>query len=261
MIDNNNNINNPNPLDPIVRPASPTPKENYFTPRNIAIGVVILLVLGALAVLGFKYYKANQEVEEDLVEDTGVLPTAGDTTGNVNSTTNPVVPTTPKPEMSTESKKKFNTLLANGAKAFTSKNYAEALKNYNEALTLSDSDVVYIRLHSVYSAQGNNTKALEMLNIAISKNPAYTDYWNTKLTFLDEKTDSSFADLQAVYQEGLTKVDSRTKINLVTHFARIAESAGNYAEAISIFEYAKTVYPQNAKVYQAEIDRLTSTTK
>jgi hypothetical protein len=115
MIDNNidNNSNRP----PIINP-----EENKFTPQNIAIGAVILFVIAGLVVLGVKYYKANQKAAEEPVEDTGTLPTAGDTTGNVNSTTNPVVPTTPKPEMSTESKKKFNTLLANGAKAFTSKN-------------------------------------------------------------------------------------------------------------------------------------------
>ena len=235
--------------------------ENMFTPKNIAIGVAILLVVVALSILGVKYYKANQQATEEPVEEVGELPTSEAVDSTVGGTTNQTVTTPPKTEMSADVKKKFNTLLANGTKAFSSKNYAEALKNYNEALTLSDADVVYIRLHSVYSAQGNNVKALEMLNTAIAKNPAYTDYWITKLTFLDEKTESSFADLQAVYKEGLTKVDSRTKINLVTAFARIAESAGNYAEAISLFEYAKTVYPQNVKVYQAEIDRLTNTTK
>jgi hypothetical protein len=51
-------------------------------------------------------------------------------------------------------------------------------------------------------------------------------------------------------------VNSQTKVNLVTQFARIAESNGERKEAIDLWTYAKTVYPENSSVYQQEIDRI-----
>ena len=42
----------------------------------------------------------------------------------------------------------------------------------------------------------------------------------------------------------------------MTQFAGIAENNWQTSEAISVWEYAKHLYPQNNAIYQAEIDRL-----
>ncbi|MDQ3076319.1 MAG: hypothetical protein M3Q34_04300 [bacterium] len=230
--------------------------------KNGIIGLVVLIVI----VGGIYFYKNNQKEETPIPENVDILvpPTENieDVTPGTEETTtgessevnsNPVVT---KPEIITADKTKFNTLLQEGSKAFMDKNYSLAIKKYNEALVLDASDVVYIRLYSVYNAQGDIKKAEEMLNKAIAKNPSYTDYWTTKLTFLDEMTTTSFTGLKKVYAEGLTKVDPKTKINLVTTFAGIAESNGEINEAISLWTYAKTLYPENASIYDQEINRL-----
>lgn len=218
-------------------------------------GVLVLIVL---VVITFSFYKNSEK--EDVSDD--VL----DNVDNVileeeNKANEVVVPKeketeASKPAISTVDKQKFNDLMTNGSKAFLAKNYTEAIRIYNEALVLSPSDVVYIRLFEIYNIQGNVVQAQYMLNMAIVKNPSYTDYWNTKLVYLDEKTDTSFVDLKKIYNDGLVKVNIETKINLVTTFARIAESNKEYTEAIALFNYAKQENPENSSIYQQEIDRL-----
>jgi tetratricopeptide (TPR) repeat protein len=150
----------------------------------------------------------------------------------------------------------FDTAMKNGSKAFQAGNYTQAIKYYNEALSYRDSDVVYARLFSIYLAQNNTSKAKAAIDAAIKLNPAYTDYWNSKIGLLDEKTNSSYQDLKNVYNEGLSKVNPKTKINLITYFATIAESNGEISDSISLWQYAQNLYPENRSVYQAEIDRL-----
>ena len=79
-----------------------------------------------------------------------------------------------------------------------------------------DSDTAYIRLFDVYNAQNNIDDARVYLEKAIQKNSAYTEYWTIKLIFLDEKTNVSYLDLKKIYEDGLLKVNSQTKVNLVT---------------------------------------------
>lgn len=160
------------------------------------------------------------------------------------------------PQITNTNQELFSKALADGNTALVNKNYSQALNYYNQALKYKNSDLVYARMFSLYSAQSNFTKALESINKAIELNPSYTDYWNDKLTLLDAETNSSFAELKVVYNDGLTKVDSRTKINLITHFARIAENNGEKNEAILAWNKAIEVYPQSSSIYQAEIDRL-----
>jgi hypothetical protein len=86
--------------------------------------------------------------------------------------------------------------------------------------------------------------------------PGSTDYWSWKIELLDQKTNTSYEDLKLIYEEGLSKVDQKTKVNLVTRFAMVAEINDEKADAISFWEYAKTLFPANNKIYQSEIDRL-----
>ena len=216
----------------------------------IALGVLVLIVLG------FFYLKTNKIAESPVVEmdDTTNTDVSTNPEGEVVSDTALEVGNTGL--VNTEDSKKFNLAFENGSKAFLAQNYDQAIAYYKQALDYKDSDFVYIRLFSAYNAQNNIDQARLALEKAISINPNYTDYWITKLTFLNEKTNISFLDLKAIYQEGLQKVDSKTKINLITSFANIAENNKQNAEAIALWEYAKEVYPQNAIVYQGEIDRI-----
>lgn len=161
---------------------------------------------------------------------------------------------TKNPTIDTDTK--FNDNLALGSTAMNSKDYTKALEYFNKALTYKNSDLVYARIFSVYSAKGEWANALTTIDKAISLNSSYTDYWNSKLTLLDDKMTTSFEGLKSVYEQGLSKVDNRTKVNLVTNFARIAENNQKIDESIKAFTYAKEIYPDHNSIYQAEIDRL-----
>lgn len=238
---------------------SNTTQLNKEKMKTRVIGLIVILALAG----GIYYSKSSMKepVEDSPSPDSEITPVEDSPSQEVTpkeevSTESSNASTNTKPEIVTADNTKFNTLLQEGSKAFMDKNYSLAIKTYNEALAIDASDVVYIRLYGVYNAQGDIKKAEEMLNKAIAKNPSYTEYWNTKLIFLDQKTNTSFDELKKIYTDGLNKVDSRTKLNLVTVFARIAESNKEYAEAITAWQKAIELYPTSKAVYQAEIDRL-----
>lgn len=227
-----------------------------MTKEDIKKGIIGLLVL-ALIIGGIYYYKSytksrlsSEAITLEESPSGEILPKDGTSTENSNTEN------VTKAEVAGVDKTQFNTLLAAGSKAYMDKNYSLAIKTYNEALALDPSDVVYIRLFSVYNSQGNVQKAEEMLNKAIAKNPSYTDYWTTKLSFLDEIMKVSFANLKAVYEDGFKKVDPKSKINLVTHFARLAGDNNEKDEAIILWQKAIEINPSAKDVYQAEIDAL-----
>lgn len=229
--------------------------------KYINLGIIGLMVV-ILAIAGFMDYKKG--IDED-IENIDLSNTSETVDNSVAPVENTDTSTTPTSSVGTSksavevvdtNKAKFNTALSNGSNAFNQKDYTKAISYFNEALGYNKSDVVYVRLFSAYSAQGNWTKALEMINQAISVNPVYTDYWIYKMVAMDEKTSATFGELKTVYNDGLNKVDPKTKINLLTNFARIAENNGEKGEAISVWTKAIEVYPQNKAIYQAEIDRL-----
>lgn len=156
----------------------------------------------------------------------------------------------------TAKKAKWNTAMNNARTAFGKGEYDKSIAFYNEALSYYKTDTGYSGLFVVYGAQNNIDQARIAIESAIRLNPLFTEYWISKLELLDDKTNVSYEDLQKIYSEGLLKVDPKTKINLVTYFAGSAEKNGQKSDAISIWEYAKNLYPQNSSVYQGEIDRL-----
>ncbi len=151
---------------------------------------------------------------------------------------------------------KFNKALSNGSIAFSGGDYNKAINYFKEALSYRNADAAHIRLFYAYSASNQIDKATSSIESAIKLNSSLTEYWTTKLVFLDEKTEISFSDLKKIYEEGLTKVDSRTKVNLVTTFAVISEKNHQDAEAIAGWAHAKILNPDGIASYQAEIDRL-----
>ncbi len=151
---------------------------------------------------------------------------------------------------------KFNQAIVDGDKSFLSKDYQQSIIHYNEALSYVNSQIAYMRLFNTYNIMGDNKKAIEVIDKAIALKPMFTDYWNTKMQYLDEKTDMSFTELKAIYTQGLSKVDSKSKVNLITVFARIAENKGEKVEAIKLWQKAIELVPENKIIYQAEIDRL-----
>ena len=217
------------------------------------IGVVILILL---LVLGFFYYKnkinnitiSGQKNVSDKTDTPLVVENKKDERA--------LTKTDETTKQETLKKAKWNTAIQNARVAFGRKEYPKAIDFYDEALSYYKTDIGYYGLFVVYGAQNDIENAKIAINKAIELNPSFTEQWNAKLTFLDEKTETSFVDLQKIYENGLFKVDSRTKIDLVTHFATIAESNHQKEEAVSLWKYAQELYPQNNAIYQGEIDRL-----
>lgn len=225
--------------------------------KEIVKSILIILALGVI-VGGLIVYKKqiNKDIEnidlenKEEVADTDVV----DVDKEEVKTNDKYLTNTKNPTIDTDTR--FNENLALGSTAMNSKDYTKALEYFNKALTYKNSDLAYARIFSVYSAKGEWANALTTIDKAISLNPSYTDYWNSKLTLLDDKMTTSFEGLKSVYEQGLVKVDNRTKVNLVTNFARIAENNQKIDEAISAWNYAKAIYPDRSSIYQAEIDRL-----
>jgi tetratricopeptide (TPR) repeat protein len=228
--------------------------------KNLIVVIAVVLIAGGI----FYYQKQKQAIVPEDLNDT--ITPEGE---------NAVI--TPEPEPTAEEilqqkvnsansaelkaqeaakRQKWNLAMNNATGAFGRGEYDRAVAFYNEALSYYKTDTAYSGLFVVYSAQNNIEGGRVAIEAAIALNPGFAEYWNSKLTLLDEKTNLSFADLKKVYTEGLMKVGVATKINLVTHFARIAETNREYKDAISLWEYAKNLYPENTLIYQAEIDRL-----
>lgn len=253
----NNNMNtDPNTLKNASKVTDLKPDGEQNNKRNL----IIIAVIIALIVFGiyFKGRKANDTdvVNEEIDTEIPVIDEE-DVVIKDDKALSPKVDSTVK--IVDENKAKFDLALSNGSKAFLDGSYVQALAFYNEALSYRDSDVVYVRLSTVYGMQGEWVKALESINKAINLNPSYTDYWNTKILIMDQRTNASYAELEAVYKDGLIKVDSRTKINLITNFAQVTEAQGLITQAIDLWKTAQKEFPANNAIYQAEIDRLTKT--
>ena len=216
--------------------------------RNLLIAVLaIILIAGGI----FYYNNRNREVpSNDLTTEPpgnpNETPSGPPLTGGGGETV----------EESAQNKEKWNTAMKNAGIAFGKGDYDRAITFYNEALSYYKTDEPYSGLFLAYSAQNNAEQARIAIEAAIKLNPLFVEHWKSKLSLLDEKTNVSFADLKKIYQEGILKVDPRTKVNLVVYFAAMAERNGEKAEAIALWEYAKELYPQNTLIYQAQIDRL-----
>ncbi len=213
---------------------------------------IIIVVVAVLLVVGGIFYtesknKVDQDIK-DVIVDGEVIEAGKGAEAEVDAN-KPVVASDPN-------KAKFDQALINASSATIAGNHVQSIVYLNQALTYKNSDVVYARLYEAYNRQGNTAEALKAINKAIELNSDYTDYWNTKIVFMDEKTNASYAELKAVYNAGLAKVDTTTKINLVTSFASVSGRGGQIDEAISLWEYAKNLYPARAAMYQAEIDAL-----
>lgn len=212
------------------------------------LGLIMILVLVGI----FSYTKTAKQI-----------PKAEDKSSNETPAESLTIPTNieqnnTEKTLNLDNQSAFNAALKEGLDLFNAKKYDQSIAAYQKALKIKDSDIPYFRIYNVYAAENNWTKAKDSLDQAIKRNPLYTEYWIVKLQVMDEKLHSSFASLKSTYDEAYQKVDSRTKPNLVTTFARIAESNGMKDEAIAAWQKAIEIYPANKATYQAEIDRLKS---
>ncbi len=214
--------------------------------KSVIIGGIILVVL--ILVGSFYFKKTIKNEEEKNIE--------GEQNSLVKEDDAVIANESKSQETPVDAEAKFNGAMLRAQTSFQKKEYARAISFYKEALIYKKSDVVYAGLYTVYSAQLDLIKAQDAIAAAIKLQPSYTDYWNWKIDLLDEKTIMSYQNLKTIYSEALSKVDSRTKINLVTHFARIAENNNEKDEAIALWKYAIEIYPSNSTIYQSEIDRL-----
>ncbi len=208
---------------------------------------LVVAVLGLLLAIGgvlyFKNYKKIDNVDVSSTKDQNQ-----ESNSEIDDSNNIVTD-----KAGTE---EFNKYITDARTAFINKDYAKSLADYNKALGIFKADTVYAGMYTVYTAQGDWTNALSVLDKAIALKPSFTDYWIWKIGLLDEKTSTSFTDLKKVYNDALTKVDAKTKINIVTYFAGVAEDNNEIDESISLWQYAKILFPDNSLVFQAEIDRL-----
>jgi tetratricopeptide (TPR) repeat protein len=189
-----------------------------------------------------------ESIENDGIEDGGT--TLENQAGVITSINTSINTTTD------DTKARFNLAMADARSAFARGDYVGAVAHYNKALAIQKSDFAYAGIYTVRTAQGDWTGAMIALDQAISVSPTNTDYWVWKLQILDEKMGTSFAEQKKVYEEGLIKTNPKTRVNLVTNFARIVETNGDDAYAVSLWQKAIELYPQNKDTYQSEIDRL-----
>ena len=215
--------------------------------NGVIVGGLIFATLIAIGILYFKKTTKNEE-QKNIDLETNSIVKEDENTVPVNEIKSEDVPV--------DTQEKFNTAMMHARDAFQKKEYGQAISFYKQALVYKKSDVVHAGLYTVYIAQSDWIKAQTALDAAIQLQPSYTDYWNWKIDLLDEKTNASYQDLKNIYVDALLKVDPKTKINLITHFARIAENNNEKNEAINLWRYAIDVYPSNTSIYQAEIDRL-----
>lgn len=223
---------------------------------------LIIVIVGIVLIAGGIYYTKNKAVNNDVVvNEPEIVLEEADTTVSLTKEEEAqrkanLANAEELKAQEAAKKAKWDAAMTNARTAFGKGEYDTSIAFYNEALSYFKKDTVYLGLFVTYSAQNNIDQAQIAIDAAIKLNPLITEYWNSKLTLLDGKTSVSFMDLKRIYEEGLSKVDLRTKINLVTHFAVIAENNYQKSEAVALWKYAKELYPQNATIYQAEIDRL-----
>lgn len=223
--------------------------------------IIIVLIALVLVIGGIFYVKKDSKnkikgIETLLIDENDVdVNIEGEKVleNEENKEENNIMAETPK---ISQEKERFNLAMDNARKSFREREYDKSIGYYNEALNYDKLDVVYSGMYVTHGAQNEWEKALMALNKAIELNPSYTDYWAWKLALLDERTITPFQDLKSVYNEGLLKVDSKTKVNLVTYFAGIAERNNEKQEALALWEYAKEIFPQNSSIFQEEINRL-----
>lgn len=219
--------------------------------RNLIIGIIALIIIGGV----FYYQKHKSPITPGINTIEEITESMGqEQVSNLTPTEN----SSPESVNIQENKTKFNVAMTNARAAFGKGDYAKSISYYKEALSYENVDTPYSGLFTVYGAQGDWASAQKAVDSAIKLNPQFVDHWESKLTVVDEKTDANFQDLKKIYEDGLGKVDPKTKINLVTFFARMAENNNENTEAASLWGYAIEMYPTNKTIYQQEIDRIKS---
>ncbi len=214
---------------------------------KLIVSIVIVIVLGI-------YFFVVKNTDNKLVqEQVDLQPDSQPNTVDQNGLNKETSVTT---EFLQPNKKEFNIAMSNAREAFIVKDYEKSLAYYNEALSYNKSDSAYAGMYTVYTAQSKWINAIDSLSKAIEINPSFTDYWKWKLDLMDQKTTATFLEIQKIYQEGLKVVNSTTKVNLVTTFARIAENNNEKNIAISTWKEAIKLQPEAEVQFQAEITRL-----
>ncbi len=218
--------------------------------KNIIIIIIVVLAAGFFAFYFVKDTKKSVEVplgQADISFKNGIInedvPISN--MGNKDSSV-PIV----------KNDKQFNIAMTNATNAFIKNDYGLAIKYYNEALSYNKHDTVYAGLYTVYLTQKNWQKALDSIDQAIKINSVLGDYWKWKILVLNEGMNSNFTDIKDVYNEGLLKIKTEEKINIVTYVANIASIRGEKIEAINLWQKAIEMNPKDRDLFQKEIDLL-----
>lgn len=221
-----------------------------FKNTKVIILLVILLIVAVFVLVFFiNKNKSNNESGQGKRIVDGI-------SGDVIKEGDAPIPKVENIEVTEENKDDFNKVMKEAQEAFGVRDFDKSIKLYEKALTIQKIDKVYSGLYIVYSAKQDWQNAINSIYEAIKLNPLNPDYRQWLLALLDEKTDATFVELKNFYLESLKEIDPRGRVDLVTNFARIAESNNEVIEAISLWEKAKELFPANNDIYQKEIDRL-----
>jgi len=213
--------------------------------KIISIIGVIVLVLGVLWFISQRKANTSALEEENQVQPEVQVP-LDENTAVESEVQKPVV----------DVQKKFNEAMSKASSSFIKGEYNTSIRYYNEALSYKKDDTAYVGLYTVYLTQKNWAKALESINKAIAVSSVYGDYWKLKILVMDEGLKASFSELEKVYTEGLPKVKTEEKINLVTYFADLSAKKGEKSYAINLWQKAVEMNPEAKSIYQKEIDLL-----
>lgn len=230
--------------------------------------LVIAGIVGAIAIFTSITIFFNKNEADLALPPVPPVSTTDKSSTTESTNENPTIPSTPKTNsqentvsdggihVTFSDSTKFDTAIANARQAQANKNYSAALAFYIEALGYKKSDVVYADLYTLQLLLNDPTKAKQAVMTAIELKPDYTEYWNWLLILKKEKFNANFAELKAIYDDGYSKANPDTKVNLVTYFARIAGDMAMHKEAIAYWQLAVTLNPDNVNAYEAEIKSL-----
>ena len=193
----------------------------------------------------------NASTENMSTENQGDLVDSADTTDAVGSLKASVA--------SSADIASYNQAMSDAQKAFGKGDNKTAIRGYTNAIRYSNTDVAHAGLYVTYSSMQRWSDAFRELNKAIDLNPLNSDYWRWKMTLVSERVGQTYQAVKAVYEDSLKKVDPKTKVNVVTHFAGMAEKYGNKADAVGAWQLAIALLPEKTSVYQAEINSLMAT--
>lgn len=226
--------------------------------KNIIAVVVIIVLLAAMAV-GFWKYQKNYS-QKSLPSGLVLADKQRNFTPDQRKIyTDKIVKakdylTTLNPKQANFSNEQFNTYVFIGQQYHGLGEFQKAKEYYDKALAIRPTDEqATVGLSMVLIEAGEKDVAATLLQKALENNPKNYDVW---IRYIDLRATlgASDQDLDSLYKQALEKTERY--IDVVTKYAEFQEKLGKVQEAIELWREAVKLYPDNAAMYNAEIQRL-----